>query len=113
MSKKEDDDKVKMSHRERKSMMIQGIKDRSAIRRHKVTEKQGCGDEGETREAREGKQGKTQRRVSMRQRGDPGEIQERSIDLGGSVFGSVGRGRRVEGRGQQGVPRVRGIEGGQ
>ena len=102
MSKKEDNDKV-MSHCERKSMMIQGIKDRSAIRRHKVTEKQGCGDEGETREAREGKQGKTRRRVFVRQRGDPGEIQERSIDLGGSVFRSVGRGRRVEGQGQQGV----------
>ena len=38
-------------------MVIQGIKDRSTIRRHKVTEKQGCGDEGETREAREGNQG--------------------------------------------------------
>ena len=56
-----------------------------------MTEKQGCRDEGETREAREGKQGKTQRRVSVRQRGDPGEIQGRSIDLGGSVFRSVGR----------------------
>ena len=36
-----------------------------------MTEKQGCGDEGETRD---GKQGKTQRWVSMRRRGDPGEI---------------------------------------
>ena len=26
----------------------------------------------------------------MRQRGDPGEIQGRSIDLGGSVFRSIG-----------------------
>ena len=32
MSKKEDDDKVKMSHCEKKSMVIQGIKDRSKIR---------------------------------------------------------------------------------
>ena len=48
--------------------------------------KQGCGDEGETREAREGEQGKTRRRVSMGQRGDPGEIQGRFIDLGGSEF---------------------------
>ena len=55
-----------------------------------MTEKQGCGDEGETREAREGKQGKTRRRVSVRQRGDLGEIQGRSIDLRGSVFRGVG-----------------------
>ena len=39
-----------------------------------MTEKQGCGDEGETREAREGKQGETRRWVSVRQRGDPGKI---------------------------------------
>ena len=45
-------------------MVVQGIKDRSKIRRHKVTKKQGSGDEGEIREAREGKQGKTWRRVS-------------------------------------------------
>ena len=51
-----------------------------------MTEKQGFGDEGETREAREGKRGKTQRRVSVRQRGDPGEIQGRSIDLRSSEF---------------------------
>ena len=79
-------------------MVIQGIKDRSKIRNCRVTEKQECGDEGETREAREGKQGKTQRRVSMRSRGDPGEIQGRSIDLRDSVFrgvgGSMGRGTR-------------------
>ena len=61
MSKKEDDDKVKMSQCEKKLMVVQGIKDRSKIRKHKVTEKQGCGEEGETREAREGKQGKTRR----------------------------------------------------
>ena len=53
MSKKEDDDKVKMSQCEKKSMVVQGIKDRSEIRWYKVTEKQGCGDEGATREARE------------------------------------------------------------
>ena len=64
-----------------------------------MTEKQGCGEEGETREAREGKQGKTRRRVSVRQRGDPGEIQGRSIDLRGSVFRGVGEGTRREGVG--------------
>ena len=80
MSKKEDDDKVKMSQCEKKSRMVQGIKDRSKIRKYKVTEKQGCGDEGETREAREGNQGRTQRWVSMGQRRDPGKIQGRSID---------------------------------
>ena len=66
-----------------------------------MTEKQGCGDEGETREVREEKQGKIRRRVSMRRRGDPGEIQERSIDLRGSVFrgvgGSIGKGIRAKG----------------
>ena len=59
-----------------------------------MTEKQGFGDEGETREAREGKQGKTRRRVSVRRREDPGEIQGRSIDLRGSVFRGVGGSRR-------------------
>ena len=44
-----------MSQCEKKSMVILGIKDRSKVRRYKVTEKQGCGDEGETREAREGR----------------------------------------------------------
>ena len=43
-----------------------------------VTKKQGFGDEGETREVKEGKQGKTRRRVSVSRRGDPGEIQGRS-----------------------------------
>ena len=56
-------------------MVVQGIKDRSRIRKHKVTEKQGCRDEGETGEAREGKQGKTWRWVSVgvggRSREDP------------------------------------------
>ena len=46
-----------------------------------------------------------------RSREDLGKIQGRSMDLGGSVFRSVGSGRRVERQGQQGVPRVRGIEG--
>ena len=80
MSKKEDDDKVKMSQCEKKSMVVQGIKDRSEIRKHGVTEKHGCGDESETREAREGKQGTTWRWVSVGRWGDPGEIQGRSID---------------------------------
>ena len=93
-------------------MVVQGIKDRSKIRKHKVIEKQGFREEDETREVREGKLGKTRRWVSVGRRRDPGEIQGRSIDLGGSVFRSVGSGRRVEGRGQQGVPRVRGIKGG-
>ena len=88
-------------------MVIQGIKDRSSskIRGRKVTRKQGCGDEGETREAREGKQGKTWRWVSVGRWGDPGEIQGRSIDLGGSVFwsvrGSIGKGIRREGVGAE------------
>ena len=77
-----------------------------------MTEKQGCGDEGETREAREGKQGKTRRWVSMGRWGDPGEIQGRSIDLGGSVFrsvgGSIGKGTRREGVGAE--SKVRGRE---
>ena len=91
-------------------MVIQGIKDRSEIREGKVIRKKGCRDEGETRK---GNQGKTRRRVSMGRREDLGEIQGRSIDLGGLVFRSVGSGRRVEGQGQQGVLRVRGIKGGQ
>ena len=65
MSKKDDDDKVKMSQCEKKAMVIQGIKDRSLIREGEVIRKQGCRDEGETREAREGKQGKTWRWVSV------------------------------------------------
>ena len=68
-----------------------------------MTEKQGCGDKGETKEAREGKQGKTRRWVSVGQRGDLGEIQGRSIDLRGSVFrgvgGNKGKGTRREGVG--------------
>ena len=38
----------------RKSVVIQGIKDRSEIREHIVTRKQGCEDEDETREGRLG-----------------------------------------------------------
>ena len=87
-------------------MVILGSKDRSEIREGEVIKKQGCGDEGETREAREGKQGKTRRWVSVGQRGDPGEIQGRSIDLRGSVFrgvrGSIGKETRREGVGTEG-----------
>ena len=74
MSKKEGDDKVKMSQCEKKSMVIQGIKDRSKIWNRRVTEKQECGDEGKIGEAREGKRGMTRRQVFVRQRGDPGNI---------------------------------------
>ena len=38
----------------RKSVVIQGIKDRSRIRKHIVTRKQGCGDEDESREGKLG-----------------------------------------------------------
>ena len=112
MSKKENDDKAKMSQCEKKPMVIQGIKDRSEIREDEVIRKQGCGDEGETREAREGEQGKTQRWVSIGRRGDPGEIQGRSIDLRGLVFrgvgGSMGKGVRREGVDAEGkVMRIR------
>ena len=112
MSKKEDDDKVKMSQCEKKLMVVQGIKDRSKIRKHKVTVKQGCGEEGETREAREGKQGEIRRWVSMGQREDQGKIQGRSIDLRVLVFwgvgGSIGKGIRREGVGTEGeVMRIR------
>ena len=74
MSNKEDDDRVKMCQCEKKSMVVQGIKDRSEIRENEVIRKQRCRDEGETREAREREQGKTWRWVSVGQRGDPGEI---------------------------------------
>ena len=87
MSKKEDDDKVKMSQREKMSMVVQEIKDRSKIRKHKVIEKQGGGDECD---AREGNLGRTQGWAFMGVGEDLGKIQERSIDLGGSVFWSVG-----------------------
>ena len=74
MSEKEDDDKTKMCQCERRLMVIQGIKDRSKIR--------------------------TRRRVSVRQRGDLGEIQGRSIDLRGSMFRGVGIGKGI---GREGV----------
>ena len=64
-----------------------------------MTEKQGCGDEGETREVKEEKQGRTWRRVSMRRRGDLGEIQGRSIDLRSLVFRGVGGSMRRDGAG--------------
>ena len=78
-----------------------------------MTEKQGCGDEGETREAREGKQGETRRWVSVRRRGDPGEI-HRSKEFG--VQGCRrkykegrcwrrGQGTRIRARGGQGEGR--------
>ena len=76
-----------------------------------MTEKQGCGDEGETREAREGKQEETQRWVSVRRRGDLGEIQGRSIDLRGSVFRGVGGSSRREGVGVESKVRGQGQEG--
>ena len=60
-----------------------------------MTEKQGYRDEGETREAREGKQGKTRRRVSVRSRGDPGEIHR------SKGFGVQGC-RRKYGKGNEG-----------
>ena len=70
-----------------------------------VTRKQGCGEEGDSREAGEEKQGKTRRWVSMEDRGDLGKIQGRSIDLWGSVFRSIrerNEGARMEGGGDEG-----------
>ena len=62
-------------------MVVQGIKDRSKIRNHMVTEKQGNRDESETRGTREGNQGKTKEDPEMgvygkkgRSREDPGKI---------------------------------------
>ena len=107
-----------MSQCEKKPMVIQGIKDRSEIREDEVIRKQGYGDEGETREAREGEQGRTLRWVSIGRRGVPGEIQGRSIDLRGSMFRGVGgsMGKGDEGRcwrREHGVGiRVRGGPGG-
>ena len=42
MSKKEDNDKVKMCQCEKKSMVVQGIKDRSKIRWCEVTRSKGA-----------------------------------------------------------------------
>ena len=75
-------------------MVIQGIKDRSKIREHMVTRKQGCKDEGETREEELGEDPEVgvcgRKRRSGRSREDP-------IDLWGSVFRSV-RGEEKERR---------------
>ena len=77
MSKKEDNDKVTMSQCEKKSMVIQGIKDRSKIRQYKVTERQGSGDEGEAkvkgRETRKDLETGV-RETKGRSREDPGKI---------------------------------------
>ena len=56
------------------------------------------------KQEKQGKQGETRRRVSVRRRGDPGEIQGRSKDLRGSVFRGVGGGQE---RGQGGKVLVR------
>ena len=56
-------------------MVIQGIKDRSKIREHMVTRKQGCKDEGETREEELGEDPEMgvrgRKRRSGRSREDP------------------------------------------
>ena len=89
----------------RKSVEILGIKDRSKIREYMVTKKQGCGDEGETREAGEGKQGKTWRWVSVgvegRSREYPGEI-HRSTGFGVQEcrWWEIGEETRLEGQGE-------------
>ena len=94
MSKKEDDDKVKTSHHEKRSMVVQGIKDRSKIRKRKVIEKQGGGDECD---ARGGNLGRTWGWAFVGVGEDLGKIQGRSIDIGGSVFWSI-RGEGGEGK---------------
>ena len=70
-----------------------------------MTEKQGYGDEGETREAREGETGKDLemgvRETKGRSRGDPGKI-HRSKEFGVQGCwsgGSKGKGTRREGVG--------------
>ena len=78
----------------RKSVVIQGIKDRSRIREHMVTRKQGCGDEGESRE---GKLGEDPEMGDHGKKRRSGKIQGRSIDLWGLVFRSV-RGEGNEGK---------------
>ena len=67
-------------------------------------------------ELEKGSKERTRRQVSMRRRGDLGEIQGRSIDLGVLVFrsvgGSIGKGTRREGVGAEGeVMRIRVREG--
>ena len=61
-----------------KLMVVQGIKDRSKIREHMVTGKQGCGDEDETRE---GKLGEDPEMGVCERKRRSGKIQGRSIDL--------------------------------
>ena len=58
-------------------MVVQGIKDRSKRREHMVTRKQGCRDEGETREEELGED--LEMGVCGRKR-KSGKIQGRSID---------------------------------
>ena len=74
-------------------MVIQGIKDRSRIREHIVTRKQGCGDEGESRV---GKLGEDSEMGDHGKKRRSGKIQGRSIDLrcgGGDRTGSGSRAR--------------------
>ena len=67
----------------KKTMRTVNVKGESVVKGGKCTTEKmspwprtitGSGDESETREARKGKQGKTQRQVSVGQRRDPGEI---------------------------------------
>ena len=84
----------------RKSMVVQGIKDRSEIREHKVTRRQGYGDEGETRKGKLGEDpemGVHGRKG--RSRGDPGKI-HRSVGVWCSGVLEE-KGRREGGRGQR------------
>ena len=75
-------------------MVVQGIKDRSEIREHKVTRRQGYGDEGETRK---GKLGEDPEMGVHGKKRRSGKIQGRSIDLWSSVLRSVGEGGDREG----------------
>ena len=65
----------------RKSVGLLGVKDRSEIREGMVIRKQGCGDEGETREGRLGEFPKMGVCGEIRR---SGKIQGRSIDLVGA-----------------------------
>ena len=67
----------------KKTMRTVNVKGESVVKGGKCTTEKmsprprtitGGGDEGETREARKGKQGKTRRQVSVGRRGDLGEI---------------------------------------
>ena len=80
-----------------------------------MSEKQGCGGEGETREAREGKQGKNPemgvREMKGRSRGDPGKIHrsrgfgvqecQRKYRKGGKEGRCWCRGRGYEDKGER------------